>query len=69
MSEHNGDVASEVILRIPGRKPRCCTPYKAVLVLLAHCSPQQLQELKLNRISLVQHAMPVVEHDASEAPG
>jgi hypothetical protein len=60
---------SAVELGIAGRAARTLTPWQAVLMLLPHCSPAELQHLKLTGIREVQRAFPVQVHDASECPG
>jgi hypothetical protein len=60
---------SAVELGIAGRAARTLTPLQAVLMLLPHCSPAELQHLKLTGIREVQRAFPVQVHDASECPG
>ena len=73
MSEHNGTVRDHgdaVGLLLPDKdRGRWYTPYSAVLVLLAYCSPAELQELKRDVIRRAQQRFPVQLHDASECPG
>jgi hypothetical protein len=66
---HPPPAASAVELGLPGRAARVLTPLQAVLMLLPHCSPAELQALKLTHIREAQRAFPVQVHDASECPG
>jgi hypothetical protein len=61
-------VPDDVELTLPGRPAETLRPIEAVRRLLRHCTPTELQELKLTGIQAAQRGFPVVEHDTSEVP-